>query len=167
MKDKIEVLDIKSEEEVQLRSLSIKCEDALVGNVRHFSDAEIHAIANKEVIPPEGSKDRYRSKFIYFNGELVGFLAYYQGFPFPQTIWISAFYLIPEARRKGIGSKVMGALKKNEIDLGYIQFGTILYKYDLMAQRFFEKNQFYLDKRTQDEEMRGYFCTYQFKDEEK
>ena len=164
MNNKIEVVDIKSEDESILRSLSIQCEDALVGNARHFTDNEIHAIANKLVIPKDGDVNRYRSKFIYVNEELVGFLAYYQGFPFEKTIWISAFYLIPEYRRKGIGSKVMGAMKKNEIDLGYMQFGTILHKYDIMAQKFFERHQFHLDKRTKEEEMRGFFCTYEFKD---
>lgn len=162
---KIDIIEIQERDEPVLKAVAKQCEDALVGcGAEHFSDEELHGIATKSILPPNGNRENYKSKLIVLDGKPIGFMAYYEGFPFKDSVWINAFYLIPEYRGKKIGSQIMMSLKQNEMKNGYRAFGAIIPRMNLLGQNFLRKHHFSIDKKSLDKDKVVYFCVYEIKE---
>jgi len=61
-------------------------------------------------LPPGGVRENYYFHCVRQDGKLIGFLAYYLGYPAKDAAYLSVLYIAQAYRRQGIGAKVLAAV---------------------------------------------------------
>jgi GNAT superfamily N-acetyltransferase len=84
------------------------------------SEQPMLAAIQEGVLPPEGSKERFRMQSIRMidTGQLIGFLGVYHGFPRENIFWINTLTLHPDFQGKGYGGELMNGLSDTISQLG-------------------------------------------------
>lgn len=60
-------------------------------------------------LPPGGKRERYYFYTVRHGEQVVGFFAYYDGYPEPEMAYLSVLYLSAAQRKSGFGSELVDA----------------------------------------------------------
>jgi len=82
-----------------------------------------HAMITHQDLPPGLTPDQARTQLIFKKGrdEAIGVMAYYLGYPTPNTLYIGDFYLRPAWQRQGLGREVAIHLVEQATARGFTQ----------------------------------------------
>lgn len=105
---------------------SIRYYDNITGEA--FTEEEAHSLIVKTDLPPEGSTEFFSAKMILTpDGKPAGYLAIYEGYPKPGSLWVGSLFLHREQQHKGIGKAVMSAVEEEAERCGFAEIGLGVY----------------------------------------
>lgn len=82
-----------------------------------------HAMITQQDLPPGLSANHARAQLIFEKGgsEAIGVMAYYLGYPTPNTLYVGDFYLRPAWQRHGLGREVAMHLVEQATARGFAE----------------------------------------------
>jgi ribosomal protein S18 acetylase RimI-like enzyme len=92
-------------------------------------------------LPPGGSKEFYRLQSIRLkaNGEIIGYLEMYHGFPTPDIFYLVGLYLHPNVQGQRLGQEIMAELCQRVMQLNYLKMRLHVALKNWPALRFWTK----------------------------
>lgn len=93
-----------------------------------FSEKDLKAILEKTDLPPGGSPEFFGAKMILApDNSPVGYLATYNGYPEPDTLWLGSLFLHRDCHGMGIGRAAMEAVERDAARGGFDRIGLGVY----------------------------------------
>jgi len=93
-------------------------------------------------LPPNGVKENYHFLTVQHDKNLIGFLAYYLGYPHNTAAYISVLYISEAQRSSGFGSEVVGCLVEHFKALGMREIRLHVSLRNTTAMRFWVEKGF-------------------------
>ena len=106
-----------------------------------------HSVPIKECLttgdlPPGGTKENYYFFGIRQDNELIGFMAYYLGYPEKDIAYLSVLYIGDRYRKNGIGSEIVNAVVHKLKAIGINEIRLHVSLRNVTALHFWVKQQF-------------------------
>jgi ribosomal protein S18 acetylase RimI-like enzyme len=93
-------------------------------------------------LPPGGTKENYYFYKIQQNNILIGFMAYYIGYPYKNIAYLSDFYIGSKYRRYGMGSEIVDAIADVFKPMGINEIRLCVSLRNATALQFWVKHKF-------------------------
>lgn len=119
--ERLTVRDATEEDLPELRKAYEECSyiEDWIGNHDESEDPMLREFLG-ESLPPEGKKELQRLQTILdsSSGAIIGYFAFYHGYPDSETFWIGCLAIRPAFQRQKFGKEVIASLIENVKSLG-------------------------------------------------
>lgn len=128
--ERLDIQDTHLNEIPELQNIYDEC--AYIGKLTGYDDPTENPMLaeyERKRLPPGGKAEFYRLQSIFTkeNHAPIGYLITYQGFPDPETFWITVLAIRPALQRQRLGMELLRGLEKEALELGtYKRIGISL-----------------------------------------
>lgn len=128
------------------------------GNVAFFSKVQDAPVTREEcradlkACPPDFPKERQNYWLVYEKRECIAILAYLEGYPDAETVYIGLLMVDAKRQKNGIGQKLNQACVRAAFQSGYRNIRLGCYRANENGYRFWQKNGYCVEKETEIEE---------------